>query len=147
MLDECSGIDPPTREALSKELLISAPAIAMALCHNLEEGFEFYNDLPQLLLALQSKISSFCLDRKAGKEKLLKVLSSSSSSGAVRSPSSPAEKIKKLPKDLRFSVRSSHQELVIRSVKRPQILPDTNSSTRTSLFQIGLIIGLEFNKL
>ncbi len=82
MRDEFGGGDPRIRLTLSKELT-SAHAVAMTLCHNLEEGFNFYNDLSQLLLALQSKISSFCLDRKAEKEKLLKVLSSSSSSELV----------------------------------------------------------------
>ena len=80
--NESGGRDPPTQKSPSEQIT-SAHAIAMTLCHNLEEGFEFYNDLSQLLLALQSKISSFCLDRKAEKEKLLKVLSSSSSSGVV----------------------------------------------------------------
>ena len=80
--NESGGGDPPTLKSPSEQMT-SAHAIAMTLCHNLEEGFKFYNDLSQLLLALQSKISSFCLDRKAEKEKLLKVLSSSSSSEVV----------------------------------------------------------------
>lgn len=82
-----SGSSQDARETFFSELA-TAHNYFVELQDNLKEGIKFYNNLTELLLALQTKIGDFCFARKTEKDQLMRELTHEMS--RVAEPANPA---------------------------------------------------------